>query len=447
MTHSVSKERSKNYFRQIKGSMLFKGLAVIASFVAVPLMIRYLGQEQYGVWSTLLSIMSWVVFFDLGIGNGLRNKLAEALAKNQVDDAKAYISSGYTWIGSISLALFVLVALSSFFIPWQVVFNTQMLDEEMLRNAVLIAAFFILLNFWIGLINQVLNAVQKTSWVVFGQFITNSLSLLVVFMLIKTTNASLLYLVVGYGFSMVFTSFLLSVGYYKVSKELVPRVSFERKYMAPLLSLGMQFFTIQLAILVIFTTDKMLITQWFGPQYVTQYDVVFKFFSAITIVHGLIIAPLWSAYSDAYHRNDLAWIKMVLCQQLRVFMGIVLAVIVLGVSAKQMIELWIGKDVAVSSMLILSMSVFVVVSTWNNVFGFILGGINKIRLGSVYTIITAVLNIPMSYYFAITLHNGVAGIIMGTVCAILISAIISPIQVYYFIYTNQSNRFLSRCLR
>lgn len=82
MIDAVSQERTKNYFRQVKGSALFKGLAVAAFLFAVPLMIRYLGQEQYGAWSTLLFIMSWVVFLDLGIGNGLRNKLAESLAKN-----------------------------------------------------------------------------------------------------------------------------------------------------------------------------------------------------------------------------------------------------------------------------------------------------------------------------------------------------------------------------
>ena len=110
MTQAVSQDRTNNYVRQVKGSVLFKGLAVAATFLAVPLMIRYLGQEQYGIWSTLLSIMSWVVFFDLGIGNGLRNKLAESLAKHQVSEAAGYIASGYTWIGAISVLLFVLIA-------------------------------------------------------------------------------------------------------------------------------------------------------------------------------------------------------------------------------------------------------------------------------------------------------------------------------------------------
>lgn len=437
MTDAVSQERTKNYFRQIKGSALFKGLAVAASFFAIPLMIRYLGQEQYGIWSTLLSIMSWVVFFDLGIGNGLRNKLAESLAKNRIADAAGYVSSGYTWIGTISLALFVLVAAASFLIPWQTVFNTRMLTEETLRNAVLIAAFFVLLNFWVGLINQVLNAVQKTSWVVFGQFVANVLSLAVVFVLIKTTDASLLYLVTGYGLSMVAASLILSVGYYKIRSELIPRVSFEKQHINPMLSLGMQFFTIQLAVLVIFTTDKILITQLYGPQYVTQYDVLFRLFSILTMIHGLITAPLWSAYTDAYHRDDLVWIRATLRKQLLIFSGIVLAAAALCFSAKFIIELWIGKDVEVATLLVLSMGAFVVVSTWNNVFAYFLNGIGKIRVQLYTAIIAMLINVPLSIVFAKYLGFGIDGVVWATCISLMIFAVIGPIQVASIIASNK----------
>jgi len=188
MSNAVSQARTHNYISQIKGSLVFKFLAVCSSFMAVPLMIRYLGQEQFGVWSTLLSVMSWVVFFDLGLGNGLRNKLTESLAKEDTRQAAAYISSAYTLIGLLSLILFAAVAVASLFIPWQRVFNTHAVSETLLKLTVVTAAFFIFLNFWTSLINQVLNAVQKTSVVVFGQFLSNTLVLILVFILTNGTG-------------------------------------------------------------------------------------------------------------------------------------------------------------------------------------------------------------------------------------------------------------------
>lgn len=447
MTEAVSKERTRNYHHQIKGSVVYKVVGIAASFFAIPLMIHYLGQEQFGVWSTLLTVMSWVVSFDLGIGNGLRNKVAEALAKNDRVEAAHYIASGYSLIGLIALSLWAVVTVASFFVPWQVVFNTQAIPEATLRFTVQIAVFFIVLNFWIGLIGALLGAVQRTSLVALGQVISNLLALMLVFVLTKTTEASISNLAFVYGVSLVVANVLLSFGFYRQHPELRPKPYLDKKHVRPLLSVGLQFFTIQLAVLVIFTTDKMLITQLFGPQYVTQYDVVFKLFSVITIAHGLITVPLWSAYTDAYHRNDFPWIKHMLRKQLMIYGGIVLSVIAMVLLARPIIKVWVGSEVIVSFPLVVSMGLLMLVSTWNNIYGLVLGGLGKIRLGSIYTIFTALLNVPLSYYIAVKLDFGVSGIVLGTLVSIFISSIISPIQVYFFIYSKSKNNFFKEVLR
>jgi len=447
MTEAVSRERTRNYLRQIKGAVAYRAVAMGASFLVIPLMIGYLGQEQFGVWSTLLTVMSWVVFFDLGVGNGLRNKVAESLAKNERAEATRYIASGYTLIGLIALAVWVIVTVTSYFIPWQTVFNTHAIPEATLRTTVQIAAFFIVLNFWIGLIGALLGAVQKTSLVALGQLITNLAVLGLVFVLTRSADASISQFALVYGLSLVTANILLSLWFYRRHPELRPHPYLDKRHVRPLLHVGMQFFTIQLAVLVIFTTDKMLITQLFGPQYVTQYEVVFKLFSVITFVHTLVSAPLWSAYTDAYHRQDFVWIQKMLRKQMAILGGIVLAIVLLGMASKPIIALWVGQEIDVSSALVISMGLLVLVSTWNNVFGSILGGIGKIRLGSIYTIFTALLNIPLSYFMAVKLGFGIPGIVLGTVISISISAILSPLQVYFFIYARPHKSALYGILR
>ena len=429
MSQTSSEERSKNYLKQVKGSVVFKLLAVGASFLAIPIMIRYLGQEQFGVWSTLLSLMAWVVFFDLGIGNGLRNKLAESLAKNEKEEASKYVSSGYTLIGLISVIMFTLVAIVSYFVPWQWAFNTKTISEEELRNVVLLTGFVISLNFWIGLINQVLNALQKTSVVVFGQAISNILALLVVYMLSLTTEASLLYLAMCYGFSLIAANILLSLWFYNQHAYLLPKVFLQKDHVKPLLSLGGKFFIIQLAVLVIFTTDKMLITQLFGPAYVTQYDVVFKLFSIITLAYGLISAPLWSAYTDAYHQKDISWINNILQQQYKLFVIILGVAITLIIVAKPLIVIWVGEEVKVSMLLITSMAAFIIVSVWNNIFAFVVNGIGEINLQMKTAIIGMIINIPLSICMVKVAGMGIEGVVWATVISLLPFALLAPIQV------------------
>lgn len=430
MARTVSEQRTHNYVKQIKASFVFKGLAIAASFIAIPLMIRYLGQEQFGIWSTLLSIMSWIVFFDLGIGNGLRNKVAEALAKDNISVAAAYISSGYSLIGLISSGLLIIAATAVFYIPWQNVFNTQNINEQLLKHTVLISVFFIILNFWISLINQVLNAAQKSSAVVFGQFMSNILALIFVVMLIKLTSPSLYYLAFTYGATLVISNSLLSLWFYQKRRDLIPKLSLDIRHIRPILSLGLQFFTIQLAVLVIFTTDKILITQLFGPSYVTQYEVVFKLFGIITLIHTLITTPLWSSYTDAYHRSDFIWIKSALRKQLMLFLAIIFSVVILVVIAKPIIALWIGEDLEISMPLVISMGVFIIISTWSTIFAYVVNGIGKIGPQVFSSCIAMLINIPLAIYFTKYLGFGIHGIVLATCTSLSLFSIIGPIQVY-----------------
>lgn len=429
MTKTVSQARSHNYLRQVKGSVLFKGLAVACSLFSIPLMIHYLGQVQFGVWSTLLSVMAWITFFDLGLGNGLRNKLAESLAKDQTDKARNYISSAYSLIGLISLALFLLLALAAFIVPWQKVFNTQLLSAEKLSYAVLITGFFIAFNFWLSLINSVLNALQRTSVVVFGQFLCSALSLILVYALTKMTDASLLYLATVYGISMVGANVLLSGWFYKGNRSLIPSLSLDFSHVRPLLSLGMQFFVIQIAVLVIFTTDKILITQFFGPEYVTQYDVAFKLFSIVTLIHGLITAPLWSSYTDAYHRGDFIWIKGILWKQLLIFGLIILAVMFFVLIARPVIAIWIGSDLVVSMPLVVSMGLFILISTWNNIYASFLNGIGKIQFQLYSAVLAMIINIPLAIYLTQYLGLGIEGVVLATCASLSLFAVIGPLEV------------------
>ena len=61
--------------------MMLKPVSMILSLMYTPILLNYLGNEKYGLWATLLSVINWVNYFDVGIGNGLRNLLAKELSR------------------------------------------------------------------------------------------------------------------------------------------------------------------------------------------------------------------------------------------------------------------------------------------------------------------------------------------------------------------------------
>jgi len=422
--------RSHNYFRQIKGAVIYKAVAVVASYIAVPMMIHYLGQEKFGIWSTLLSIISWIVFFDLGIGHGLRNKITESIARNAREEAARYIASGYTLIGLLALGLWIILMAVSFFIPWQIVFNTNMLPEGDLRLTMQLTASFILFNFWTGLITALLNAIQKSSLLALRQVISNVLVLALIWILSRTTTASLPLLGIAYGVSLVLANLLLSGWFFQTYKDLKPHFSIEKQHIHALLGAGSQFLIIQIGMLVIFTTDKLLITQLIGPASVTAYDVVFKLFGVLTFAHGLICFPLWSAYADAYHRGDMTWIRRMLKKQLWFFVALWFFVGAMVFLAKPIIALWIGTDIKVADSVVLMMGIFVLITAWNNIYAMFVNGIGAIKPQLYAIFFGMIVNIPLSIFFVRHMDMGVSGIVLGTIFSLLLGAIVLPIQVY-----------------
>jgi O-antigen/teichoic acid export membrane protein len=432
---TVSKARTTNYFKQLKGSVVFKLLAIGSSFLIIPLMIKYLGIEQYGIWSTLLSILSWVILFDIGIGNGLRNKISESLAKDNRSEARNYISTAYVILGFISIALLTIFFLVSSFIPWQSVFNTSIVSNQELKYVMNIVVFFLILNFWFSLINQVFNGLQKTSLVVFNQFLSNLFSLISVYILYEFFDSSLLKLSFAYGVSLLLSSIILSIWFYSKNRELIPQLKrYGKHYTKSITSLGFKFFIIQIAVIVIFTTDKVLITQLFGPEYVTSYDVVFKLFSVITIAYGLIAAPLWSAYSDAYHRNDLAWIKSTLKNQLKIYLLIIVTTVILILSTKTIILFWIGESLTIDTSLIITMGAFILVSTWNSIFASFINASNQLSIQINTSIIAIIINIPLSILLVKYFHFGVSGVVIGTILSLSLFAVFGSIQTYKLLH-------------
>ena len=411
------------------------------------MIIGYLGQERYGVWSTLLGVISWAAFFDLGIGNGLRNKVAETLAKHQRTEAALYISSAYTLIAVLAIALWITSMAVTMFVPWQSVFNTTVISEYDLRLTVQIVASFMLLNFWIGLIGALIFAVQKTAMISLGQLLSNVLSLGLVWTLTALSKPSLVFLAWAFGISLVISNAALSAWFFTENKDLRPRFSFVLAHLRPIMSLGVQFFLIQVSGLVLFTTDKLLITQFFGPEYVTRYDVTFKMFSIITILHALISSPLWSAYTEAYHQNDLVWIRKMLRRQLGVFVLFTVGAALLALFARPIARFWVGSAVETDEATVMAMALLVILTTWTNVFNIPLIGIGKIRLSSIYSILTAVLNIPLAYGLAVFTGLGSSGVVLATTISLMVGGMVAPLQIYYFIITKRKTPLLTILLR
>ncbi|MFT0226507.1 hypothetical protein ACMSFO_02370 [Bacteroides thetaiotaomicron] len=63
--------------------LVIRGVSIGISLLSAPIMLHHVDKADYGVLMTLTSIVAWVGMMDIGLGNGLRNKIPEYLAKKR----------------------------------------------------------------------------------------------------------------------------------------------------------------------------------------------------------------------------------------------------------------------------------------------------------------------------------------------------------------------------
>jgi len=424
---SKGHERSINAKKNVLFSFIVKGVSIAISLILVPLTINYVNPSRYGIWLTLSSIITWFSFFDIGFGNGLRNKFAEALAKGEEDLAKIYVSTTYAILSIIIGIVLLLFICINCFINWPKILNTpQDMAGELSILAAIVFVFFCL-RFVFQLINTVLSANQEPAKASFFDLLGSLLSLIIIFTLTKTTSGNLIYLGATLSFTPVVVLIASSLWLYNHDyKRFAPSIKFVKlSYGRNLMSLGVKFFIIQIAALVLFNTNNIIVTQIFGPKEVTTFDIAFKLFSVVTMIFNIIAIPLWTAFTDAFAKNEFNWIKNTLLKMKKIWVVFIIFTVCLLLSSRWIFKLWLGDSVNIPLSLSIAMSGYVIVNMWQTIHVFFLNGIGKIRLQLYLIVFSGLINIPLAIFFCkkfglvgITLISTLLFFLMGIVFSI-----------------------------
>jgi len=430
---SINSDRSSNVSKNIIFLMLVRGLTMVTSFFLVRVTYDFLGDKAvYGVWLTILSVLSWINYFDVGLGNGLRNKLAESLSNGNEDEAKEYVSTSYIILGFFVFVLMIIYSLISKFINWNQIFNIEVVTENKLNIVLFILIIGYLLRFLLSLIKSVSFANQDAVVPAVILFFSNLLvvSTLYIFQILGFNgllNLSIIYSII-FVFVFLFANIYL---YSKKYRDIVPNVKYySKEKISNIFNLGIKFFIIQIAALIIFTTDNMIITQVLGPEYVTNYQILFKLFNVFLIASSVILTPLWSAFTDAYTKNDYIWMKNILKRLILLMIPLIIAIVIVGFFSNNIIKLWLGESLNLNSSFIVLMSIMIVLRIWSNIFAYISNGISRMKVQFYTVTFGAIINIPLSIYFAKNLKMGNNGVVLGSILSLSVFAILGPIDIF-----------------
>jgi O-antigen/teichoic acid export membrane protein len=406
-------------------TMLSGGLKMLGSLITLPLVMRSVGAEGFGVWVTLTSLMALSALGDLGIGNGLINAVSRAHGTDDRTSAKTYISSAFLVAMALSCALVIVFVISDAIISWPLLFNLS--SPKIIAEvdpAVKVLVGCVVVNVLLGIGFKVRIGYQEVHinmlWEVIG--IVCSIAALVFFVWL---NATLPWLVFAEtGVPLIAIAVNISCLFVIERPWLRPALS-SVKFAAirQLFNLGLLFLVLHLAGIFAFSSDNLLAIWISGPEAAGLYAIAMKLFSPGRLIAGAILGPLWPAYGEALARGDIVWVRRTIVASIVTAVAVVLPLVVVSLFfGNELIRLWFQRPISLGFGLLAGGALWVVLEAVGSGLATFLNGASVLRA-----------QIPLSIAFAataivakVTLQNqfGIAGIIWGTIVAFSITQVV-----------------------
>ncbi|WP_338655191.1 hypothetical protein V6B14_03505 [Sporosarcina psychrophila] len=432
-------ENSQAIISNSFATFFIKGGALLVSLLTFPEYLKYFNDQSIlGFWFTLLAVLSWVLAFDLGIGNGLRNRLVPTFVSKDYILSKKYISSAYI-ILSVITSLIILISIILFkFIDWNLIFNIseKLISRDTLTTAITIVFIGIMLQFIFKLINSILYALQKSA-------LNNLLSLITsisIFLYVFTSSSNdlstnLISLAIVHVLAVNLPLILASLIIFNKSlKKSRPNYKFySSKYAKEIVFLGGIFFWVQIMYMILSVTNEFLITRLTGPADVVEYQIYYKIFTVVGTIFTVALTPMWSAVTKALFEKDYIWIKKLYKNLTWVALIVMIVQFLLVLILQPLINFWLQENAIPVNYIYgiifaISGSLFI----WIGVLSTITNGLGLLKIQSIFYTIGVLVKIPLAWLLVGVLNSWI-GVVVANIIALSLFCIIQPIWISRFI--------------
>ena len=415
-------------------SLIIKFFSLGISFVSVPIILNFVSYEKYGIYLALTSSFALINILDIGLGDGLRNKFAEAKSIGDIDLARTYISTTYT----INLFLSVLIISMYFifenYIDWTDILRISAIKSDEIKLIARILIITTALQFSLQAFLNILKGDQKyISYSIIG-LILNLLSILTIFTLIFFGfKGSLYYLTLA--FFAVPNIFLLIINlsyFFKFYRQVSPSLKFIKRNVVKTLSfLSFKFFIINIMSVIALQSINIIVIRNFEPSAVVDFNLLFKYYFLLISIAFILFNPIWSTFTESIEKGDVKWTNKLLKKCLKSSVILTLLVPIMILIADPFISIWSGTSFNSSLVTNLLFGLWVILVVLSEPYKMLIKGsghLNEYLIYSViFTAIQILLSIALIRYYNFN-SNG-----------ILFACIISQLMFLLFFYKKTQN--------
>lgn len=327
----------------IIGGGLGKAVSLAAPFIVMPAMLRYLGETDFGVWMTAVSLTSAAMFLDFGIGNGLLTRLSKAYGLGDYVTMRSYITNAYVTLSGVAVLLGLVLLFFGISLSAEWFSFAEQIGESSLAIVAACVSSFIF-GIPASVIQRVMLACQKAWLSNVWQMIAALLSIVLCLFAIWLKMASWM-VVLAYVLPPVVMMLCSAFWFFSKHPELKPNLfGFSRTYSSDLLCIGSRFFVLSIFTSIALNIDNAIIALRLGAEAVTEYSVPARLAGFLGLVVNVLFMPLWAANGEALAKKDYEWLRQTLIKMSCIGGSMVLlAGILMILLNAPLIDLWMGR--------------------------------------------------------------------------------------------------------
>lgn len=288
---------------------LAKLVSAIVGILMLPMVMHYIGKEQFGLWMVVSSLVIWMQLADFGIGNGLVNALAEANGRDDPEVASGYLSTALAATTGLALLCLPLLYAVYLWMPWERVLNIN--DPNLGRlaaDAFAVVGVCFVVNIPLSLVGRAYLAYQRGYVTHIAQGVA-SVATFVGTLVALHTKLEFLWLVgISAGFPILANVALwlclhrmglpLELGLYRVRSKFLSRVS----------ASSIPLFLFQCGALLVNQLVNVMIANLSSLSMVADFNVVYRIYLFVFSLAAAISSPFYPAIRDAFERGDIPWV-------------------------------------------------------------------------------------------------------------------------------------------
>ncbi len=379
---AAQRTRTRAMGLAVVSSLVSKGGNALLMLVSIPLAFSVLGEERFGVYGVVQTLMWFITMSDLGMGPGVTRRIAGAVARGDREEETAAVSCAFfitLGFALISAGIFAWLMLA---VPVTTLFGAGFatVADELTRNLWLAGLMFL----GMLVVNMIERCREGHQEIHIGNAFgaaQNVIAAGLLFFGIHHWPTVTFLLLAIYGVqALAMTANAAHLVWHR--PWLLPRWSkLDASLAHRMIGEGLALFVAgSVAPILQREGTKWLLGQMEGPAAVGRYTLLIQLGFFLYGFVFMLSRPLWPAVADAVARGDLNWVRTARKRMLRWFFPLALATVA-GFTAigPWFADHWLNRHVELERSEFALFSLSFVLMVWSHLHYVLLAGSGVIR--------------------------------------------------------------------